>query len=59
MANENGEIPKVDAEAMIYQHYECSEYAVRRYLRTLEGMRFLSQNSVYLIVEEKRKAEKK
>jgi len=59
MADEKGQVVKTDLEAVVYQHYLCSDTAVRRYLRTLEGARIISQNSVYLIVEEKRKAEKK
>jgi len=55
MADEKGQAVKTDVEAMIYKHYLCSDTAVRRYLRTLEGARFISQNSVYLIIEEKRK----
>ena len=55
MADEKGQILRGDVESMIYQHYRCSEFAVRRYLKTLEGARIISQNSVYLIVEAKRK----
>jgi hypothetical protein len=55
MADETGQVPRADVEAMIFQHYKCSELAVKRYLRTLEGARIISQNSVYLIVEAKRK----
>jgi len=54
MANEEGQVLKADAEAAIFKHYRCSDTAVRRYLRTLEGARIISQNSIYLIVEEKR-----
>ena len=53
MADEKGEVLRSDVEALIYKHYRCSELAVRRYLKTLEGARIISQNSVYLIVEAK------
>lgn len=53
MADEKGQILKVDAEAIIFQHYRCSRHSVRRYLETLEGARVISMNSTHLTVVEK------
>ena len=55
MADQNGLVVKSDAEAIIYQHYLCSEFAVRRYLKTLEGARIITMNSTHLTVMEKKK----
>lgn len=56
MANETeGKIPKLDAEALIYNRYNCSPDAVRRYLKTLEGKRFLQMNDTHIFIPEAKK----
>jgi len=55
MADDKGQVLRADAEAIIYQHYFCSEFAVHRYLRTLQGARIIEMNSTHLTVMEKKK----
>jgi len=55
MADEKGQVLKSDIERVIYQYYRCSRFSVQRYFETLEGAGIVTRNSVYLIVEAKKK----
>jgi len=58
-AESQGLIPKGDAEAVIYDRYLCSPDSVRRYLKTLEGKRFLEMNDTHIIIPQfKEKSQK-